>query len=354
MSREIGIDLGTANVLVHLKGRGIVINEPSVVAVDKQTNAIIAVGKQAYDMIGRVPETIEIIHPLKGGVISDFEMTEAMLSLFLEKIQVKSWFSKPHVLICCPANISEVEQLSLIEAAQRTIGGQIFIESEPKVAMLGAGVDLFDPKARMIIDIGGGTTDIAIIAAGEIVVSESLKIAGDDFDQAIIQYFKQQYHLLIGQRTAQAAKIHLSAALVLSENEIRTYDIKGRDLVTGLPKSLNADSNHIVQAIQPHLEMIARVAKRLLEEAPPEMISDIMETGIILTGGGSMIYQLDNYLAEKVNVTAVRSEQPMNCVVLGTGMLLDLILSGKIDKSDFAQPSYVQRWIRRLRKKLFG
>ena len=245
MSRDIGIDLGTANVLIHLKGRGIVLNEPAVVAVDSQSQDVIAVGREAYEMIGRTPPSIQVIHPLKGGVIDDYDMTEAMLMLFLEKMNSRSWFSKPNILICAPSNISEIERTSLVEAAERAGGGRIYIEEEPKVAGIGAGIDILDPSGSMVIDIGGGTSDIAVISSGEIISSESIKMAGDQFDDAITQYFKDNFQLLIGERSAEQIKISLASALPLEDDMVETHDLKGRDLVTCLPKSINVNSNHI-------------------------------------------------------------------------------------------------------------
>ncbi|MHA3225210.1 rod shape-determining protein MreB [Globicatella sulfidifaciens] len=354
MSRDIGIDFGTANVLIHFKGRGIVVNEPSVVAVDSRSHEIIEVGKRAYEMIGRTPESIEIVHPLKGGVIADFDLAEAMLVLFLEKIHARRWFSKPNVLICCPSNISEIEQLSLIEATERAIGGRIFIEEESKIAAVGAGIDLTDASASMIMDIGGGTTDIAVISSGEIINSESLKVAGDDFDLAIVQYFKEYHNLLIGERSAEEVKKLLASALPVEEGELATYDLKGRDLVSGLPRSLNVTSNHIYEAIRSQLQIIARTARRILEDTEPEMVADIIEKGIILTGGGAMIYHLDTYLTEELGVSALRAEQPMSCVAIGTGLMLELILSGKLERNNVSEKQKLKRWFLRLKRRLIG
>lgn len=354
MSRDIGIDFGTANVLIHFKGRGIVINEPSVVAVDTRTQEIIEVGKKAYDMIGRVPASIQIVRPLKGGVIADFELAEAMLMLFLEKIHAKSWFYKPNVLICYPSSITEIEQLSLVEAVERVVGGKIFMEEEVKVAAVGSGVNLLSSKAYMIIDIGGGTSDIAIISGGEVIVSEGIRVAGDDFDAAIIQYFKEKYHLLIGERSAEQIKIKLASALLISEKELETQDIKGRDLITGLPRSLNVNSNHIHEAIQPQLEMIARVAKRVIEKVEPEMIADIIEQGVILTGGSAMIYHMDTYLGEQLKMNVIKSDHPLNSVALGTGLMLEMILSGKLDRAQVKGKMNFKQWLLRIKRRLIG
>ena len=354
MSRDIGIDLGTANVLIHLKGRGIILNEPAVVAVDSQTQEVIAIGREAYEMIGRTPPSIEIIHPLKGGVIDDYDMTEALLILFLEKMNSRSWFSKPNILICAPSNISEIERVSLVEATERAGGGRIYIEEEPKVAGIGAGIDILDPSGSMVIDIGGGTSDIAVISSGEIISSDSIKVAGDEFDAAIIQYFKDNFHLLIGERSAEQIKMTLATAQPLDAKEIQTHDLKGRDLVSGLPKSINVNSNHIQEAIKDQVIVIARAAKRILEDTPPQIAADIIEKGIILTGGGAMIYHMDTYLTEYLNVSVLKAEQPMNCVAIGTGLMLELISSGKLERTNPTRKQKLVRFFKRLKRRLIG
>lgn len=354
MSRDIGIDLGTANVLIHLKGRGIVLNEPAVVAVDSQSQDVIAVGREAYEMIGRTPPSIQVIHPLKGGVIDDYDMTEAMLMLFLEKMNSRSWFSKPNILICAPSNISEIERTSLVEAAERAGGGRIYIEEEPKVAGIGAGIDILDPSGSMVIDIGGGTSDIAVISSGEIISSESIKMAGDQFDDAITQYFKDNFQLLIGERSAEQIKISLASALPLEDDLVETHDLKGRDLVTGLPKSTNVNSNHIYEAIKDQIIIIARAAKRILEDTPPEVAADIIEKGIILTGGGAMIFQIDTYLTEYLKVSVLKAEQPMNCVAIGTGLMLEMITNGKLERTNPTRQQKFVKFLKRLKRRLIG
>ncbi|MRI81495.1 MreB/Mrl family cell shape determining protein [Aerococcaceae bacterium DSM 109653] len=354
MSRDIGIDLGTANVLIHLKGRGIVLNEPAVVTVDSQSQDVIAVGREAYEMIGRTPPSIQVIHPLKGGVIDDYDMTEAMLMLFLEKMNSRSWFSKPNILICAPSNISEIERTSLVEAAERAGGGRIYIEEEPKVAGIGAGIDILDPSGSMVIDIGGGTSDIAVISSGEIISSESIKMAGDQFDDAITQYFKDNFQLLIGERSAEQIKISLASALPLEDDMVETHDLKGRDLVTGLPKSINVNSNHIYEAIKDQIIIIARAAKRILEDTPPEVAADIIEKGIILTGGGAMIFQMDTYLTEYLKVSVLKAEQPMNCVAIGTGLMLEMITNGKLERTNPTRQQKFVKFLKRLKRRLIG
>ncbi|MDO4432828.1 MAG: rod shape-determining protein [Aerococcaceae bacterium] len=354
MSREIGIDLGTSNVVIHLKGHGIIVNEPAVLAVDTRTKEVIAFGRDAYQMIGRTSPAIQVIRPLKNGVIVDFELTEALLTLFLEKVNASSWFANPKVLVCCPVNVTDIERVSLLEVAQRATKGQVFLEEEAKVAAMGAGVDYFDTSGNMVIDIGGGTTNIGVIANGELVVSEALTVAGDQLDAAIVEYFREKHQLLIGERSAETAKKQLASALHLPLEECVIDVIKGRDLLTGLPKSMNTHSNHLHEAIAPHLERIARVAKRVLEDLPPELAADIAEKGIILTGGGAMIYQLDSYLTDYLKVSVIRAEQPMNCVAIGSGLLLDLIIAGKITRVHLTFKQKVKQFFRRLKQRFIG
>ena len=254
MAKNVGIDLGTTNVLVNEYGKGIILNEPSVVAIDTRSQEVIAIGHEAYEMMGRTPESIQVIQPLKGGVIADFDIAEAMLMLFMQRLNLTSWFAKPNVLICAPSKVSEIERLALIETVERAGGGRIYLEEEPKVAGVGAGIDPLSSSGSMVIDIGA---------------SESIKLAGDDLDLAIIQYLKDNFHILVGERSAESLKKAVASAVLLPEEEVETYDVKGRDLLTGLPKSVNVDSNMICQAIRPILIEIARVAKRVLETIPP-------------------------------------------------------------------------------------
>lgn len=354
MSRDIGIDLGTANVLIHLKGRGIVVNEPAVVAIDNRTDEVIEVGRSAYEMIGRTPKSISIVRPLKGGVIADFDMAEAMLVLMLEKIHSKRWFSKPNVLISAPSNVTEVEKTSLVEAIERAVGGKIFIEEETLVAAVGAGVSPFSPVSQMVIDIGGGTSDAAIIISGEVVESTSLKIAGDDFDQAIIQFFKHTHQLLIGERTAETIKNQLATAKHIEESLLTSTEIRGRDLVTGLPKSLNVTENDLFNALYPQLQLIANQVRRMIQSINPEIASDIYENGIILTGGGAMISHLDEFLAQEVNVPIVKADHPLTCVAIGSGLLLEMILSGKLERETPSSWLKFQRWLKKKTRRLIG
>lgn len=354
MAKEIGIDLGTANVLIHLKGRGIILNEPAVIAYDKERREIVEIGKAAYEMIGRTGETIEIIRPLQGGVIADFDLAEAMLLLFFDRIHTRSFFSKPEVLICTPSEISEVEELSFIEAVERAGGGKIYIEDEAKVAAVGAGVDIHSPKGSMIIDIGGGTTDIAVLSSGELIVSASLKEAGDMFDEAIIQYVKDHKHVLIGQKMAEEAKIAISSATYLSDTLIESYEIRGRDLLSGLPKSVNITSNDIWKVLERHLLQIARKAKVILEEIPPEIAGDIIEQGIILTGGGALIFNIDTFLNEYLKISVLKADQPMTCIAMGTGLMLDMIQEGYLSNKRLTWQDKMKRLLFRMKRRIFG
>ncbi|MCR8969168.1 rod shape-determining protein [Facklamia sp. 7083-14-GEN3] len=331
MARDIGIDLGTTNVLIHLKGRGIILNEPAVITVDRSTQDVIAVGREAYEMRGRVPDSLEVIQPLKGGVVSDYDLTEAMLLHFFKRAHIRRGLRKANVLISTPTSVSEIEQLSLFEAVQKVTAGHVRVEAEPMVAAIGSGLDVLSPKGCMVVDIGGGTTDIAIIASGEILHSESIKIAGDDFDEAIIQYFKDHYQLLIGIQSAEKIKMQLACAKKVEGRDVHNQELKGRDLVTGLPKSINVDSNDLYRALKDLLEQIVRTIRRVIEQASPEIIADIHGQGLVITGGGAMIQDLDLLITEHVKVSAIPSDQPMNAVALGTGMMMDWVESGLID-----------------------
>ena len=322
-SKDIGIDLGTANVLIHVKGRGIVLNEPSVVAIDKKTNRVLAVGEEARRMVGRTPGNIAAIRPLKDGVIADFDVTEAMLKHFLAKLDVKGLFSKPRILICCPTNITSVEQKAIKEAAEKSGGKKVFLEEEPKVAAIGAGMDIFQPSGNMVVDIGGGTTDIAVLSMGDIVTSASIKMAGDAFDNEILQYIKRQYKLLIGERSAENIKVNIGT--VFQGNRQEEMDIRGRDLVSGLPRTITVNSEEIEQALRESVAVIVQAAKSVLERTPPELSADIIDRGVILTGGGALLNGIDTLLAEELKVPVLIAENPMDCVAIGTGIMLENI-----------------------------
>ncbi len=323
-SKDIGIDLGTANVLIYIKGQGIVLNEPSVVAIDNETKKVLAVGEYAREMLGRTPGDILAIRPMKDGVIADFEVTELMLNEFIKKINGKKMFSKPRILICCPSNITQVEKNAIKDAAERTGARKVYIEEEPKVAAIGAGMDISKPGGNMVIDIGGGTTDIAVLSLGGIVTSESIKIAGNVFDQDIIKYIKDKYKLLIGDRTAEDIKINIGT--VYNENKKNEkMQVRGRDLVTGLPHMITISSKEIEEALRESIYIIIQKAKSVLEQTPPELSSDIINKGIIITGGGALIDGFDKLLSAELNVPVYVAESPLTCVAEGTGILLDHI-----------------------------
>ncbi len=327
-SKDIGIDLGTANVLIHVKGKGIVLNEPAVVAMDRVSGKVLAVGEEAYMMVGRTPGNIEAIRPLKDGVIADFDVTEAMLKHFIEKINVKGFLSKPRMLICCPTNITKVEQKAIKQAAEKSGAKRVYLEEEPKVAAIGAGMEIFQPSGNMVIDIGGGTTDVAVLSMGDIVTAESIKMAGDTFDQDILQHIKKEYKLLIGIRTAEEIKKEVATVYKGSRNE--ELSIRGRDMVTGLPRTITIGSEEVEYALRESVSLITQAAKAVLERTPPELSADIIDRGIILTGGGALIHGLDQLLADELKVPVFVAEEPMNCVAKGTGVMLQNI--DKIEK----------------------
>lgn len=326
-ARDIGIDLGTANVLIHVKGKGIVLNEPAVVAMDKTTGKVLEVGEAAYRMVGRTPGNIEAIRPLRDGVIADFDVTEAMLRHFINKIDVKGFFTKPRMLICCPTNITKVEQKAIKEAAEKSGGKKVYLEEEPKVAAIGAGMEIFQPSGNMVVDIGGGTTDVAVLSMGNIVTAQSIKMAGDKFDHEILQHIKKKYKLLIGERTAETIKITVATVFPGSRDE--EIEIRGRDMVSGLPRTITVRSAEIEEALRESVSLIVQAAKTVLEHTPPELSADIIDRGVILTGGGALIHGIDQLLAEELKVPVLIADEPINCVAKGTGILLE-----NIDKAE--------------------
>ncbi|EUJ43408.1 rod shape-determining protein [Paenilisteria rocourtiae] len=321
MAKDVGIDLGTANVLIHVKGKGIVLNEPSVVAINNTTNEVLAVGTEARNMVGRTPGNITAIKPMKDGVIADFDIVQEMLRFFIQKLDLKGFFSKPRILICCPTNITSVEQKAIRQAAEQSGGKQVFMEEEPKVAAIGAGMDIFQPSGNMVIDIGGGTTDIAVLSMGDIVTSKSVKLAGNQLDGDILQYIKRQYNLLIGERTSEELKINVATASSGARHE--SMDIRGRDLVSGLPKTITVTSEEIELALRESVHVIVQAAKQVLEQTPPELSADIIDRGVILTGGGALLHGLDELLAEELKVPVLLAENPLDAVAIGTGILLE-------------------------------
>ena len=323
MSKDIGIDLGTANVLINVSGKGIVIDEPSVVAVDTNTNKVVAVGTEAYEMVGRTPGNIRVIRPLKDGVIADFDITEAMLSYFIDKLNVKGFMSKPNILVCTPTGVTSIEQKAIIQAAEKSGGGKVYLDYEPKVAAVGAGLDIFKPQGNMVIDIGGGTTDIAILSMGEIVTSKSLRYAGDRMNQAIVNYIKANNQLLIGMRTAEAIKIEIGAAT--DPDPDASMNVRGRDTIDGLPKQIKVNSSEVTEALQEGLQSIIDTTKQVLQETPPELSADIIDRGIMITGGGALLKNIDKLIADSLQVPVLIAESPLESVALGTGILLQHI-----------------------------
>ena len=323
LSKDIGIDLGTANVLIHIKGKGIVLNEPSIVAIDTETRRVIAVGHEANEMLGRTPGKVKAIKPMKDGVIADFEITEIMLNEFIKNIKAKKLFSRPKILICCPTNITQVEKNAIKEAAERTGARKVYIEEEPKVAAIGAGMDITKPNGNMVLDIGGGTTDIAILSLNGIVSSSSIKIAGNVFDQEIIKYIKDKYKLLIGEKTAEDIKINF--ANVFKPDKKKKIEVRGRNLITGLPDSVEITQQETKDALTESVNKIIKSTVSVLEQTPPELSADIYEKGVILTGGGALLTGLDELLEENLNIPVLIAESPLTCVVEGTGVLLDNI-----------------------------
>ncbi len=322
-AKDIGIDLGTANVLIYIKGQGIVLNEPSVVAIDSETKKPLAVGREAREMLGRTPGTVQAIRPLKDGVIADFEVTEMMLNHFIKKINGKGFLSRPRILICCPSNITQVEKNAIKEAAERTGAKKVFLEEEPKVAAIGAGLDISAPCGSMVIDVGGGTTDVAVLSLGGIVNSASIKIAGNVFDNDIAKYIKDKYKLLIGDRTAE--EIKLTIGTVFPGEKKEQMEVRGRDLVTGLPHTITITSDEIEEALRESVYIIVKTAKNVLEQTPPELSADIIDKGIVVTGGGALIKGFDELLAHELKVPVLVAESPLTCVAEGTGILLDNI-----------------------------
>lgn len=320
-AKDIGIDLGTANVLIYIKGQGIVLNEPSVVAIDSETKKPLAVGTEAFEMLGRTPGRVKAIKPMKDGVIADFEITEIMLNHFIRKVNGKSLFSRPRILICCPSNITQVEKNAIKEAAERTGARKVFLAEEPMVAAIGAGMDISKPSGNMVIDIGGGTTDVAVLSLGGIVTSSSIKIAGNTFDNDILKYIKDKYKLLIGERTAEEIKMTIGTVYPGLKND--KMEVRGRDLVTGLPHTITICSDEVEEALRESVYTIIHTTKSVLEQTPPELSADIIDKGIVITGGGALITGFDQLLAHELKVPVFVAESPLTCVAEGTGILLE-------------------------------
>ncbi|MBU5317230.1 rod shape-determining protein [Clostridium bornimense] len=321
MTKDMGIDLGTANTLVYVKGKGIVLNEPSVVAINTNSKAVLAVGNEAKQMIGRTPGSIVAIRPLKDGVIADFDVTERMLRMFIEKVCPKGAFTSPRVMVCFPSGITAVEKRAIEEATKQAGAREVKLLEEPMAAAIGAGLATDEPRGSMVVDIGGGTTEVAIISLDGIVTAKSLRTAGDDLDKAIINYIKRAYNLMIGERTAETVKITLGSAYKISEVD-ETMEIRGRDLLTGLPKVVEIGETEIREALSEPVSAIIDAIKTTLEKTPPELAADIMDRGIMLTGGGALLRGIDKLINEETHMPVNIAENPLDCVALGAGKAL--------------------------------
>lgn len=322
LSKDIGMDLGTATVLVYVQGKGIVLNEPSVVAVDKNMDCITKIGKDAQVMLGRNPENIEIVRPLREGVINRYDVTEKMIQHFIRRACGNAVFP-PRVVICVPTEISEVESRAVIDAGTNAGARKTYLLAEPVAAAVGAGIDIFGPTGHMIVDIGGGTTEVAVIALGGIVVSKSIKIAGDKFDEAIMSYVRRKYNIAIGERTAEQIKIRIGA--VYEHGEAKTTEVKGRCLIQGVPKVVQLSSKEMLEAMMEPISAIFDAVCSVIEKTPPELVGDILKNGIIMTGGGSLLYGLDRLMADVIEIRARVAKNPIQCVALGTGKILQYL-----------------------------
>ena len=320
---DIGIDLGTASVLVYIKGKGVVLKEPSVVAIDRDTDKIKAVGEEARLMIGRTPGNIVAVRPLKQGVISDYSVTEQMIRYFIQKAVGKRSYKKPRICVCIPSGATEVETKAVQDAAFQAGAREVFVVEEPLAAAIGAGIEIKKPCGNMIVDIGGGTTDIAVISLGGTVVSTSVKVAGDDFDEAIVRYMRKKHNLLIGERNAEEIKIGIGTCYNKSENQ--KMEVRGRNLVTGLPKTIEVTSEETEEALRDVTTSIIDAVHRVLEQTPPELAADIAVRGIVLTGGGCLLNGLDELIEAKTGINTMTAEDPMTAVAIGTGQYLEYI-----------------------------
>jgi rod shape-determining protein MreB len=319
---DVGIDLGTASVLVYIKGKGIVLKEPSVVAIDQYTNKFLAVGEEARRMLGRTPGNIVAIRPLKDGVISDYSITERMLKYFIQKALGRMWF-KPRIIICVPSGITEVEKRAVMEASNEAGASKTYLIEEPIAAAIGAGLDITQPNGNMVVDIGGGTSDVAVISLGGIVVSKSIKTAGDECDEAIIKYIRKKYNMMIGERSAEQLKMEVGCAYLYEEEKI--MEVKGRNLLTGLPLNVEVSSEDMLEALHEPVNEIVEAVHEVLEKTPPELSSDISNAGIYLTGGGAMLYGLDKLIEKRTGIVTRLADNPVECVAIGTGKSLDSI-----------------------------
>lgn len=320
---DVGIDLGTASVLVFMQGKGIILNEPSVVAIEQRSGKVLAVGEYARTMLGRTPENISAIRPLREGVIADFTITEVMLKHFISKVCRARRIFRPRVVVCIPVSTTSVEKKAVIEAAMRAGAREAYLVEEPRAAALGADLEIFEPSGNMIVDIGGGTTDIAVLSMGETVVSYSVRIGGDKFDEAIIRYLRKEHKLFVGERTAEQLKIEVGSAF--PGNHAATMAVRGRDLVNGLPRSVDINTEQVAEAFSEPLWAIIRGVHHVLEKTPPELAGDIMEKGVVLTGGGAMLDGLSKIIANETGLPVYLAEDPIGCVAKGTGKTLEYL-----------------------------
>ena len=325
---DIGIDLGTATFLIYIKGRGLVLQEPSVIAMARDTKEVMAVGEEAYRMLGRTPGNIVAVRPIKDGVIADDALTEQMITRFLKKVQTgynRLFGLRPQLMIGVPSGVTDVERRAVLRAAINASARRAYLIEEPLAAAIGAGLAIAEPVGSMVVDVGGGSSDIAVISLGGIVVSESLKIAGNEFDEAIIRYVRRKENLMIGDRTAEEIKIKIGAALVHREGDQRVAEIRGRDLINGLPKTIELTTEDIVEALQEPLSRIVEAVKRVLETTPPELVSDIIDRGIVMTGGGSLLLNFDELVRRATGIPVAVAENAVEAVAVGTGMALEMI-----------------------------
>jgi len=325
-SNDLAIDLGTANTLVYLKGKGVVVDEPSVVAVQKDHHGqrrVLAVGKEAKTMLGRTPGSIVAIRPMKDGVIADFDVTEEMLRHFIQKVHNRKALVRPRIVICVPSGITQVEKRAVRESAESAGAREVYLIEEPMAAAIGAGLPITEPSGNMIVDIGGGTTEVAVISLAGIVYAKSVRVGGDKLDEALVQHLKRKYNLLVGERTAEQIKIEVGSAYPHEIDSAATIEVKGRDLVTGIPKTLNIDDAEVREALQEPVNAIVEAVRIALERTPPELAADIVDKGIVLAGGGAKLRGLDRMLREETGLPVVIAEDPLSCVVLGSGKVLD-------------------------------
>ncbi|MFA5595360.1 MAG: rod shape-determining protein [Trueperaceae bacterium] len=326
LGQEMGVDLGTATVLIYVKGKGILLREPSVIAMVRNTGEVKAVGEEAYRMLGRTPGNIVAVRPMRDGVIADYDLTEKMLQAFVKKVLTgPSRLFKPQIMVCVPSGVTEVERRAVLQATREVGARKAFLIEEPLAAAIGSGVNIAEPTGSMIVDVGGGTTDVAIISLGGIVVSESMRIAGNEFDESIIRHIRHKENLLIGDRTAEDIKVKVGAAMLRGPEDNLTMEVRGRDLINGLPKTITVTTQDVVDALKEPIQKIADGVRRVLEQAPPELVSDVIDRGIIMTGSGSLLRNFDELLRQTTGIPVMVAESATEAVALGTGQALDMI-----------------------------